>query len=390
MCSRPLLPLLALLPILLAVGCGDVAHPGADAVRPHLAAAPTKAEVHAWLMSGNYEALNAAFSAIQADYRAGRRSDESLYDAFHVLYDANEALRPAYDGWVAANPRSYVALLARGIYHRKVGQNRRGGAFISDTSAAQLQGMESEYALAMQDLEASRALDARPLLTLSNELDIMANYGREPQMRAILEASTRMDPGNIVVRRLYLSYLEPRWGGSEQQMQDFLQQARAEGLPDVKLRLLEAVIATDRAQTAETAGDDVTAEREYRQAMDLGDDACAKCLGSVLIRERKYADAIPVLTHVITADPTDGDSLFWRGVSYIALGRSAEGFADLLAAANLGSAEAQNRVGVLYMTGLPRVLDANPDLGVKWLRQCAATGNVNCTHNLQVALQSRH
>ena len=386
----PSLCLLSLLPMLVMVGCRQGVPTRVSMVAPaHPAATPTKAEAHAWLVSGNYEALNAAFSAIQAEYRAGSRSDEALYDAFHVLYDSDEVLRPAYDGWVAAYPHSYVALLTRGIYHRKLGQKRRGGASIDGTSAAQIQGMDAEYGLAMQDLEASRALDTRPLLTLTNELDIVASYAQTPRMQAILAASRKMDPGNIVVRRLYLSYLEPRWGGSEQQMQDFVQQARDDGLPEAKLRLLQAVIAVDHAQTAEGAGDDATAEHYYRQATELGDD-CAQCLSPVLIRERKYADAIPVLTQVVAVDPADDGSLYWRGVSYLEVGRSREGFADLLAAANLGNPEAQNRIGVLYMTGLPGVVDLNTDLGVKWLRQCAATGNVNCTHNLQIAQQGSH
>jgi hypothetical protein len=388
--------LLALLPAFMLAGCGIFTSGGTTtpastaAVAPRqLAAAPTKAEVRAWLVSGNYQSLDSAFSAIQADYRSGARSDESLYDAFHVLYDAEDALSPAYDGWVATYPHSYVALLARGIYHRKVGQKRRGGASIDSTSPVQLRGMDAEYTLAMRDLEASKVLDARPLLTLVNELDIAANYGEASRMEALLNASKKMDPANIIVRRLYLSYLAPRWGGSEQQLQDFVRQARGEGLPETKLQALEAVIAIDHAQTAEDSGDDATAERDYRQAMQLGDDACAKCLGRVLIREQKHADAIPVLTQAIAADASDDGSLYWRGESYLATGRSREGFADLLAAANLGNPDAENRVGVFYMTGLPGVVDANPDQGLRWLRQCATTGNTNCVHNMQVALQSR-
>ena len=371
-----------LLASLMMFGCRGTPPPHAP-----LTQGPTKAQARAWLLSGNYQALDAAFSAIQAEYRTGARSDESLHIAFLALYDADAELRPAYDGWVRAYPRSYVALLARGIYHRKVGQDRRGGAFSSETSDSQFQGMQAEYALAMQDFTASKQLDARPLLTLSNELDILANFSDAGRMRALLDESRKIDPANVVVRRLYLTYLEPRWGGSEQQMQDFVEEARTEGLPAPKVRSLEGAIIADHAHTAESAGDDATAEREYRQALEMGDEGCAACFGMVLLREQKFLDAIPLLTRAITADPGDSESLYWRGVAYLGVGSSKEGFTDLLEAAQLGYPDAQNRIGILYLTGLADVTVQNTDLGEKWLRECAAKGNQDCTRNLQLALQ---
>jgi hypothetical protein len=387
--------LLAVSVSFLMFGCTGASPPSADTGvlskgEVHLVQNPTKAQARAWLASGNYQAINAAFSAVQAEYRVGTRSDESLYVAFLALYDDDEALGPAYDGWVRAYPGSYVALLARGIYHRKLGQNRRGGATIGETTDAQLQGMEAEYKLALHDLNVSKALDARALLTLSNELDILANYSDAASTRAILEESKKIDPGNIVVRRLYLSYLEPLWGGSEQQMTEFVQQSQTEGLPAAKLRSLEAVIVASHAHTAEMAGDDATAEREYRQAIEMADDECSRCLGLVLVREQKFADSIPVLTRAIERDPTDKELLYWRAVAYLTTGSNREGFADMLEAANLGAPYAKNRVAVFYLTGLPGVVDPNPDAAVKLLRECAAQGNVDCTHNLQIALHGQH
>jgi tetratricopeptide (TPR) repeat protein len=384
--------LLVLFSVAALFGCRQPPAPGAAAAAQlatsaHLAPNPTQAQTRAWLVSGNYPALNAAFSAIQAEYRTGVRSDESLYVAFLALHDDDDSLRAAYDGWVRAYPSSYVALLARAIYHRKVGQERRGEASIGETSEIQLQGMNAEYKLALQDLIASKALDTRPLLTLSNQLDIVANYDDSATMRAILNESKKMDPENIVVRRLYLSYLEPRWGGSELAMRAFVLQSQLEGLPDAKRRSLEAVIVSDHAHTAETAGDDATAEREYRQALELGDDACSRCLALVLVREHKYAEAVPVLTMAIGRDPSNKELLYWRAVAYLAIGKDHEGLADMLEAAKLGELDAQNRVGVWYMTGFAGGLTPDPGLGLKWLRQCAAQRNVNCTHNLQLALQ---
>jgi TPR repeat protein len=96
------------------------------------------------------------------------------------------------------------------------------------------------------------------------------------------------------------------------------------------------------------------------------------------------------LAQAITADSSDSELLYWRAEAYLQTGSNRDGLAYMLEAANFGNPEAKNRVGVLYMTGLTGALVANPELGLKWLRECAAQGNNDCTHNLQIALQNQH
>ncbi len=347
----------------------------------------SKTEAHTLLESGKFAELNARLSAVQADYRNGRISDEQLYSAFHVLYDADDALRSKYDAWVTAYPRSYVALLARGIYHRKVGQASRGGAYLDATSDEQLRGMDAEYDLAMRDLEASKALEQRPLLTLSNEMDIASHYGDQRSLRKILDQSLAIDPQNIVVRELYMTYLEPRWGGGQEQMQAFLAESRKAGLSERKLGLLEAVILSDRAHSSEERQDYAAAERDDRKAIELGADDCLSCLSSVLIHEGKFADDIPILTQLIAADPSDVDDRVWRGQAYWSIGKNKEAFADLLAAAQLGNAYAQTRVAIFYMQGVPGVVVRDPAAGLQWFRKCAAQGDQACRLDVQIALK---
>ena len=141
---------------------------------------PSQSETVALLNAGKFAELDGRFSAIQAGYRDNVVSDEQLRNSFRVFYDTDAALEVGYDAWVATFPKSYVAHLARGIYHRKTGQNRRGGEIIANTTDSQLQGMDAAFAIAMQDLEMSAALDKRPLLTYFNEISI-----------AILEGDTR-------------------------------------------------------------------------------------------------------------------------------------------------------------------------------------------------------
>jgi tetratricopeptide (TPR) repeat protein len=352
---------------------------------------PTAEEAQKLLRDSKFSELNARMSGIQGDYVAGRISDEELGAAFRVFYNADDALLPQYDRWVAAYPTSYVALLARGIYHRKLGQERRGGKFISETSSEQIEAMDSEFKLALRDLEGSARLEKKPLVTLAQEMDILANYSGSEETakvakRRILEESVKIDRGNTLVRRLYLAYLAPRWGGSEREMQAFLDRCAHEGLSEDKLHILKSEVLSDRGKTAKEAGNLAVAEQDFRQAIALGGmTGCFACLGETLFLEEKYADAIPFLTRAIAETPTDPGLLDERAYAYSARSMPSLAFNDYLVAANFNDVYAEAHVGVAYMNGPSNGVRRDEEAGIRWLRRCAAEGYDDCTRNLAIA-----
>ena len=165
---------------------------------------PSQSETLALLNTERFVELDARFSAIQADYRNNVISDEQLRNAFRVFYDTDVALQVKYDAWIGKYPKSYVARLARGVYYRKTGQNRRGGEFTASTTDSQLQGMDAAFGLAMQDLKVSAALEKRPLLTYFNEMSIAIYEGDTREIRALLDQSLTVDPQNVIIRHEYM------------------------------------------------------------------------------------------------------------------------------------------------------------------------------------------
>jgi tetratricopeptide (TPR) repeat protein len=349
---------------------------------------PSQLETLALLTGGRFAELDARFSAVQADYRNNVISDEQLRYTFRVFYVIEPALRVDYDAWVAKFPNSYVAHVARGIYYERIGEKRRGDKFISDTTDAQLQGMDDAFANAVQDLRISEALDKRPLLTYLNEMFIAMFDGDEPEIRAGLERSLKVDPQNVIVRLAYMGSLRPRWGGSVERMTAFLEESRSDGLSTTKLQLLEAVIISDRGDDYRNAGDYPAAEREYRKAVALGSDDCLKCLANVLLRQNKPEAAIPFLTRVVNKDPWDDENLALRGQTYLQTRNASAGTADMIAAAALGNVYAENAVAIDYMTGANGV-PRDPETGLGLFRKCAAQGSPECAENVKRTLALR-
>lgn len=182
--------------------------------------------------------------------------------------------------------------------------------------------------------------------------------------------------------------LEPRWGGSVEQMNAFLEETRRAGLSKRKLGLLKAVIFSDRADRYKDAGDYPAAEREYRKAVALGSDDCLKCLADVLLLQNKPHEAIPFLSRLVNKDPRDGENLALRGQTYLQIGNVAAGTADMVSAAGMGNAYAENALAIYYMTG-SNGIPLDQEAGLALFRKCAAQGNQQCAENVNRTLALR-
>ena len=201
------------------------------------------------LRQSRYAELDRKMNGIQRSYEVGSITDERLLHEFRAFYDTEPALAGRYDAWVETMPRSYPALVARGIYLRYVAKQARGSAYIEDTPRQRIEIMSTYLARAMRDYNASLTLTKKPLLTYHSIIAVTmldAMVGGDDLARRMLNESIRVDPRNFVVRYKYFASLETRWGGSLEQMLDFEKQARAAGLSDAQLRYFANLLVAER------------------------------------------------------------------------------------------------------------------------------------------------
>lgn len=201
------------------------------------------------LRQSRYVELDGKMNGIQRSYETGRITDERLLHEFRAFYDTDPTLAGRYDAWVETMPRSYSALVARGLYLRYLGKQARGSAYIEDTPPQQIAIMSTYLARAMRDYNASLTLTKKPLLTYHSIIAVTmldAMIGGDDLARRMLDESIRVDPRNFVVRYKYFASLQTRWGGSLEQMLDFEKQARAAGLSDGQLRYFANMLVAER------------------------------------------------------------------------------------------------------------------------------------------------
>jgi TPR repeat protein len=346
------------------------------------------------LRKERYQTLDSDYSAIQRKFERGNISGEDLRDAFRAFYPTDRDLASKFDGWVNAFPKSYVARLARGIYYKKLGFEERGGKYISETSPAQLHNMDTALGKGIKDFGDSITMNPKPFLSYFHMIDIARAYAGPGYTRALFDHALDLEPRSFALRQKFMFALQAKWGGSLEEMNQFLEECRHADLPAAQFRQLQSMVYEDIGWERENYdGDHAAAEAAYRKAIELGTAGCTTCLISalttILIEERKFGDAIPLLDQYLQGKPGDTWALSNRGLAYFESGKLVEAFADWTVSATAGDAFSQNRLGVLYMSGIPGHMASDPKTSIDWLRKSADQGDADAQHNLRIAVALR-
>jgi tetratricopeptide (TPR) repeat protein len=307
----------------------------------------------ALLTSGDVVHLDEQYGAIQHAYESNAISDEELRAPFRVFYLTDPALAPNFDAWVERSPNSYVAHLARGIYYNKVGIDRRGGASTEETSAEQLRGMKEAFKIATDELQKSLSLTKRPILSYLYRIEISRYIGNQQDTRTLFDRSIKLDPHSVILREMYMTALQTAWGGSQDAMLTFLESCRAAGLAEARLRILEGIIASDRAWVEYYQKEDYeAAAKDYVKAYELSSDAgCLRCAADAYQSAGDYSGAIDTFSRLLANDPNDADALYRRGWLYMNHQRQQDGVADFQRLTELGDPRGELALARLYLTG---------------------------------------
>jgi tetratricopeptide (TPR) repeat protein len=266
-----------------------LAHSAAAPATP-LTSAPDAAQTLSLLKAGRFVELNTRYGVVQSQFDQGEISDETLRAVFRNFSRTDPVLEAQYTSWVRQMPRSYIAHLARAIYYLRIGEERRGGGFISDTSHSQLQGMEAAFAVALEELKKSVALESKPLLSYLYALDVSRYEGDSDDSNQWFHAAITTDPRNFIARQMYMMTLQTAWGGDSEKMRVFLYDCWRAGLPTAQMRRLDALVIANDGWVDEFVKKDLPrAEKEYLRASTLAPDEVPKDEGLAVLRMQRAA-----------------------------------------------------------------------------------------------------
>jgi hypothetical protein len=337
----------------------------------------------ALLKSKNYAELERHYAARQKSYEDGAIPEETLYKDFRAFYEDSAANEQYFTGWVSAFPKSYSARTARGAYYYRMGSFARGTQFIQRTPQAQLTQMDQYFSKARADLTASLKMSRRPYLTTLYLLNVAQLSGEDAERRHWLDLGTKLDPKNTLLRIRYMVSLQPRWGGSYEQMQAFLEECVSQKLPQRSLARLEHVILRD---VADALADGSPATQRYEiwsKVRRAEQEAGLPPSVEALMRQTRAAwdlkkrdEANQGLEQLLQMNVNQGWALSQMAWILARQGRQQEGWPLVLKAAEKKDPWAQFAMGKTIYQGSPRLgVVADQKTGLEWIRRAAAQQN---------------
>jgi TPR repeat protein len=333
-------------------------------------------EMIAFLRAGNFSELDARMSMKQAAYEAASDGEWDLLQALAIFERTEPDLEAAFNAWVAAQPRSYIARAARGAYFYKRAWAFRGTRHVRDTPSESLAAMRELFKRAEGDLLASRNLSPRPQASDRYLIGIAMAVGDRAARRRIYLEALRGDPENYGARRAFLSTLRPEWGGSLVAMHAFVEETAAAA----QTQKQRAVASYLEASLLGYLGLHHHRLNAHQRALVLYDAALAKAEDSTVLAQRaqlliqlKRADeGLRDAEHAIELEPTSAAAVEYRGVLREQRKQMPQALDDYRRAAGYGSTYAMQRLGIIYMTGGD--VAKNYREAAKWLELGAGFG----------------
>lgn len=218
------------------------------------------------LRAGQIDLLETHFANIQRDFENGVIDEFELRESYRPLYEIDERQLANLQRWLQTVPGSYAANLTMGIHLKRAGLTIRGTNYAAATPAERLDAMRRYLENAESLLTPSLELTDKPYLSLFHLLDISMQLGQHEKAKAWIARANRILPDNALARGRYLVSLLPRWGGSYEEVDAFIESAAAEGAPAEIVALLQAVKHEDIGTRHAERGDEVEARREFEEA----------------------------------------------------------------------------------------------------------------------------
>ncbi len=220
----------------------------------------------------HFDALNSLYETYQEEFEKDVYYEYKIYDACRVFRTTFPDYEELFELWVQFSPDHFAPYLARAYYYYENGWESRGYRWRKDTSDEQIQKMQ--YFLKKAAEEANRALAISPNLMPAYRilLGVDNATGDEGDEHRTIQIALKLFPESFLMRAQYMWAIEPRWGGSYEQMETFAKQAESYYDLNPELTVLYGFIYSDQGNRLMRDEKYQPALKMYSRAMAYGDN----------------------------------------------------------------------------------------------------------------------
>lgn len=300
--------------------------------------APSRLEILHLLKDGKYKALDKIIKTQQYEYERGAKNELDIMMTLNAFHSSNAGLEAQLDKWVANNPNSYPAYLARGSHYVHIAGLHRGAKYARETKKEQIANLRKYHAGAYEDF--NTALSYRPKLMFAYGMliRVATSSGTWDDINKLANDGLKIDPASYLIHRQMLFKLQPKWGGSKKALNRWLDEFVK---PQLKVNpLLKALLGYPDFIVADVNRNKYKfAEKHYTKAVV----ASSGNYNAVFLRSRgrfyyfndKYRLALADLNKALSHYPDYVEALYIRGRTYDDLKQYDNSLADLNLAISL-------------------------------------------------------
>jgi len=180
-----------------------------------------------------------------------------FYPFGELVSNLQETNDPAYEqrvtDWIAKDKNSAIPYLVRAEYYYNIGWRQRGTRFARETQYNHMYSFDEYMNKALADADTAISLNDTFPSSYHVKLRILAGIGNTPAMeKAFREAITKY-PSYYPFYERRLSSLEPKWGGSVQELYGFVDKYGAKTSNTSPLRLLYLTLYAELFDAANMA-----------------------------------------------------------------------------------------------------------------------------------------
>jgi hypothetical protein len=183
--------------------------------------------------------------------------------------------------WVEQRP-NFISYGFRGIFLTNYGYHLRGDKWISETPPENIKKMYDQHQLAWKDLQISRQKNRYFSPIYSSMIEILQANGEIQLAKKIHDEATKLIPKSSVIRKTYVQALRPKWGGSYEMMQKYIDSLNDVFNLNPLLYSIKGKVLAERGDAARSKANNRESIRYFTRAMAYGETVA-------LLRERSRA-----------------------------------------------------------------------------------------------------
>lgn len=267
--------------------------------------------------------LDAHYEELTDNYYANRIPEGTYwFDFVNKFSYQDSGTTEAIDAWLSQVPHSAHAHTAAAIHHASVAWGHRGVAFYHQIPPENIRKMKAEVVLAEKAAQRAIEIDPRSLPAYAVLVDVARIGGSDEAADRAFEAGLRQRPDSYRLRLARMSTLEPKWGGSQPELDALAEQAQKYAASNPRLTALLTDAKANRALEAcpEDGLACPEAAEQYFLAFEHGPSwQHARWASATLADNAMWPLVVEVTTQTLRFEPSDAAARYQRAKALVEL-----------------------------------------------------------------------